>query len=123
MRRAETTAKQSRRSCARLGIVYLALHEFSDEAAEKLESLSAASADSDSVWRLAQPPLQLFCALRNYLLECVHERFHLGFLPDGKAHVVWKSWEQPADVNLALFHCLDQGHDRAFAIEHDEVGL
>jgi hypothetical protein len=57
------------------------------------------------------------------LLEGADETFHLGFLPDRKAHVVWKSWEQPADVNLALFHCLDQWRDRAFAIEHDEVGL
>jgi hypothetical protein len=73
-------------------------------------------------WRLTQPPLQLL-ALSGYLLEGTDETFHLGFLPDRKAHVVWKSWEQPADVNLALFHRLDQWHNRAFAIEHDEVGL
>ena len=123
MRRAKITARRSRQSCARLGVVYLALHEFFGETAEKLQSLSTASADSDSFWRLTQPPLRLFCALRDYLLERIHERFHLGLLPDRKAHVVWKSWEQPADVNVALFHRLDQWHDRAFAIEHDEVGL
>jgi hypothetical protein len=68
------------------------------------------------------PPLQFF-ALSGHLLEGADETFHLGLLPNRKAHVVWKSWEQPADVDLALFHCLYERHDGAVAIEHDEVGL
>src|SRR5215472_12866370 len=122
MRRAEITARRSRRLWARSVVVYLGLHEFFGESVEQLQLLSSASADSDSVWRLTQPPLQLF-ALSDHLFERIDEAFHLAFLPDGEAHVIWKSWEQPPDVNLALFHCLDQRDNRAFAIEHDEVRL
>src|SRR5215472_18998549 len=76
MRRAEITARTSHRLWARSVVVYLGLHEFFGESVEELQSLSGASADSDSVRRLAQPPLQRFCALHDYSLKRVQERFH-----------------------------------------------
>src|SRR5439155_14231722 len=81
------------------------------------------SACPDSVQRLTQAPLQLFRALRHHLLESAEKRFHFGFLPNGEAHVVWKGWEQAADLYVALLQRLDQRHDGAFAVEHDEVRL
>ena len=122
MRRAEITARSSRRSCTRLRVVYLALHEFSGGTAEKLQSLSRARAHFDSRLAVDHNCPALF-ALSGRLLERADEIFHLAFLSDRKPHVVWKRWEQSADMHLALFHCLDQRHDRSFAIEHDEVGL
>jgi hypothetical protein len=41
------------------------------------------------------------------VLERFDEAFHLAFLPDREAHVIWKSWEQPADVNLAAVRSID----------------
>ena len=119
MKRAEITARISRRSRALSRVVYFALHEFfgGNDREYTLGTIGRASGSA-----VDTTPLQPF-ALRDHLLKRANKTFHLGFLSDGKAHVVWKSWEQPADVYLALFHCLDQWHDRAFAIDHDEVGL
>ena len=46
-------------------------------------------------------------SLRGHLLERSDETFHLGFFPDGDAHVIWQGGEQSADVDVLLFHCLD----------------
>src|SRR5690349_7783072 len=60
MRRAEITGRTSPLLWTRSVVVYLGLHEFFGESVEELQLLSTASANSDSVWRLTQPPLQPF---------------------------------------------------------------
>ena len=69
------------------------------------------------IWLAVDPPplglrrgednaLQFF-ALPGHLLERSDKAFHLDFLSDRNPHVVWQSGEQPADVDVLLFHCLD----------------
>ena len=45
MRRAEITARRSRRSRVRSGVAYLVLHKFFGESLEEVQSLNSASAD------------------------------------------------------------------------------
>src|SRR5215472_16146728 len=42
-----------------------------------------------------------------HLLERFDKTFHLSFFSDRDAHMIWQSWEQSADMDVLLFHCLD----------------
>ena len=87
-RRAET--RTSHLLGVRSGVVSLGQHGSFGGIVEELQSLREGSADSDSAWRLTQPPLGVF-ALHGYLLERGDKAFHLALLPNCYAHVIWQS--------------------------------